>query len=319
MESEADYDYRSEIGWILMTDDGGIPEPGTLSVTLADHDRLIDQIKECWELTDLIINGEAKRLNYSTSADISEVRLAWHKWMISHVAFFFEFSTLASLYKKLSDCVATGKMENAQIYAERGARLWAGSGALMRHSVDFSPTEDIYKNHIRSMMPEGFSGEWIREWALLNRDQQRWRDLFRGLAEAEATWKAVEERLRSGERVYHSHHKKTMVACVPELQSLARKYERKYGPLNITEQQFAIYDSWFHLHRSKDVSIAQYVESGCWAFCSVLHQVLAGTRLDCDTLTDLVMGVRAALVTMASWLAPLPQSSKHYPRYLRGE
>jgi hypothetical protein len=169
-------------------------------------------------------------------------------------------------------------------------------------------------------MPPAFSGFWIRERQFgfqpaLVRFERTFptdpSDKF-NLSPGNQ-WEIADAR-------YHKLHEDSMYAAVPDGRSLASQYRDATGkPHRIKDEEYRQYDSWFCIERSASIDRLDYIFQSCDLIERVVADLMSGHRLEIGVLTDLLDGLRATIVVFGSWVGPISERSKFYPKYLRGE
>lgn len=289
--------YR-ELPWIRLPLSGA-PPGGLGMLTAAQRSDLERQMEECFG-TSRRLAVEACRVAPRETVDMAAVRLGWKRFFLSHFAFFYNFAFIGDCYQAICEALHDPDPQRLTTWVDRTCALWRSAGAFMLYGVDFSPTEEIYKLHIRSCMPAGLSGTWLREYKHLSQHKRAWQGAFMAeTGEQRPQLADAHVRLRQAERIYHLQHGKVMQACVPEMVSLLQNYEVAHGPLEVTEEQFRIYDDWFHVNRSPVIDRFQYLQKACAVFSEVSEDILSSTGLQEETLSFLEQGIGVMLEIMA--------------------
>jgi hypothetical protein len=300
--------YR-ELPWIRLPLSGAPPEPWQ-GFTAAQQADLARQMEECLG-TSQRLAVEACRVAPRETIDLAAVRLGWRRFFLSHFAFFYNFAFIGECYRAICETLHDPDPQALTCWVDRTCALWQSAGAFMLYGVDFSPTEEVYKLHIRSCMPAGLSGTWLREYKHLSQHKRAWQGAFLAeTGERRPRLADAQVRLRQAERVYHLQHSRVMQACVPEMVSLLQNYEVAHGPLEVSEEQFRIYDDWFHVSRSPEIDRFQYLQKACAVFSEVAEDILSSTGLQQETLSYLEQGIGVMLDIMAEQMLPRAGSDR---------
>lgn len=286
--------FHREMPWIILSTSAEVPRIGT-ELRAGERERLLDDLLEC-ERCLMAAEGLILRRERQAGAAIDprEVRGAWRKFFLAHYAFFHSFAVLAEVYQQAIETLEQGGWPQREM--AQASAIWCLAGALMRFGVDFAPTETIYQQYIRPRMPEAFSGTWLREYALLGERRRRLKRLLDDRATTER--ERVQELravLSEGERCYHTFHFQVMLACVPDMTSKLQQYEVEHGKLGVDEDQYGIYDEWFHVLRVPDFELASFVRSVCTLFPDLLTDLMEGTYLEPEPLARLTAGCATVL------------------------
>jgi hypothetical protein len=293
-DAVSDESMYQELPWIQLPLSGTPPElwQGCTAAQWSDLER---QIEECLA-TSRRLAVEACRVVPRETVDIAAVRLGWKRFFLSHFAFFYNFAFLGDCYRGICKAMNDPDPQDLTVWVERACALWRSAGAFMLYGVDFSPTEEIYRLHLRSCMPQGLSGTWLREYKHVNQQKRVWQEAsMAGTGERQPRLADAHVRLRQAEKVYHLQHGRVMQACVPEMVSLLQNYEAAHGPLDIAEEHFMIYDDWFHVSRSPEIDRFQYLQSACAVFSEVSKDILSSTSLQQETLSFLEQGIEVMM------------------------
>jgi len=239
---------------------------------------------------------------------------------LSHHLFITQLALLAAC---LTTAASSASL-NAQLaahWANLAARLRRGCGALFLYGISVEPVSAIYADTIRSDMPPAFSGFWIRErqhsfQPALNRFLR----IFPEHAEDNLRARA-RQGWDSADRRYHELHERSMHLAVPNGDSLADEYRKAHNgkPHKILAAEFEEYDRWFAIDRSPSVSRLEYVHQYLDLVERAVADLTTGHRLEAPVLSELLDGFRAAMVVFGHWAGPVSETSKFYPRDLRGE
>ncbi len=221
------------------------------------------------------------RRNHNRSPDryrCGRLSRGWHLWMQSHHAFFFKFALLAHAYREANLIAATGGGGvRLRRWAERAGILWSGSGALMIFGCDFAPLQDLYCAHIRSGMPQAFSGFWLRERAAVHREMTQWNAIvptaqFRDVPAADAVIKA-------GRQIYHRYHGHVIRAAVPDGKSLAQEYREDTSALTPSAMSsLECMIVGFVCLRTRDLSRLEFIH-GAWSRRFLQQSSISGLHI----------------------------------------
>lgn len=288
--------YR-ELPWIRLPQSGTPPEhwQGPTAAQRSDFER---QIRECLARSRRLA-VEACRVLPRETVEMASVRLGWRRFFLSHFAFFYNFAFLGDCYRAIRKALHDRDLQALTAWVDRACALWHSAGAFMLYGVDFSPTEEIYKLHLRPCMPEGLSGTWLREYKHLSQQKRALHEAFMAeTGELRPQLANAQARLRQAEKVYHLQHSRVMQACVPEMVSLLQNYEAAHGPLEIAEEHFRIYDDWFHVSRSPEMDRFQYLQAACAVFSEISEDILSSTGLQQENLSFLEQGIEAMVRMM---------------------
>jgi hypothetical protein len=169
-------------------------------------------------------------------------------------------------------------------------------------------------------MPPAFSGFWIRE------RQHYFQPAMVRFVRTFPT--DTDDKFRAGvqrnwaiaDRRYHELHERSMYLAVPDGKSLAGQYRQENGkPHRISDEEFRQYDAWFCIERSSDVNRLDYVFQVCDLIERAIADLMSGHRLDALVMSELLDGMKAAMVVFGHWAGPVPERSRFYPKCLRGE
>jgi hypothetical protein len=314
---ETDYYYRWSFSPILLSQDGRIPQtPTPLTFrSVADFDSQVFVLDNVWKQSSYLLSDCQNRLPSPLLITEPEVRRAWYRWLQSHHSFFLIFSLLAYGYTGLNNATAESDFSAATTWAEYVSALWRSAGGLMRYGCDFEPLKPIYEKHIRSTMPEGFSGFWIREWVAVKEASLAWQHLTATHPRKEvADMNAV---IQTGRGIYNDHHHYVMHAAVTDGKSLARKYIEQQGcPHCMTEIELKIYDNWFRVTRVGDQTKPEFMNVACKTFSETLLELTSGHRLSGAIVKDIVQGIQVGIRIFGSWFPPTPETSGYCPQLI---
>ncbi len=292
-----------ELPWIRLPLSGALPkDPAAL--TAPERGALEGLLNQSRNLGNQLLLAP-RQAHLGAAMDEATVRQGWQRFFRSHFAFFYDLALLGESYRELTRAVAEEDLPQLRLAVDRTCILWRAAGALMLYGVDFSPTEEIYKCHIRSHMPPGLSGTWLREYIVCN----RWKRLWQERQEREVAGQEISDlkaRLRHAEKSYHLQHRQVMHACVPEMVSLLQDYVTSHGQLEPTEGNFQTYDGWFHVDRVERIDLACYIQTGCDLFTTIIEDILSVTALQEETLRFLEQGFGVMLDLLLGLLAKSP-------------
>ncbi|HEX5718458.1 MAG TPA: hypothetical protein VF179_20010 [Thermoanaerobaculia bacterium] len=287
----SDESIRGELPWLRLPLSGAPPYHSD-DLTAAQRSDLERHKEECLR-TSRQLSVAACRVDLPREdVDLAAVRLGWKRFFLSHFAFFYNFALIGYCYRTICETLHNSDPQGLATWLDRTCVLWRSAGAFMLYGIDFSPTEKIYKIHIRSSMPEGLSGTWMREYEYLNQQKRLLRGIFMDEKGGHCSLPTdANLMLRQAEKVYHLQHSKVMQACVPEMVSLLQDYELAHGSLATAEDQYRIYDDWFHVSRSPGIDRFQYLQKAYALFSEVSTDILTSTSLQQETLSFLEQGI----------------------------
>lgn len=307
-----DPDYRSLVRSIKLPDTGLIPKEPIPAMTEVQRDRWRELIGHAWSALEAL--STHRSLPQPSRLAMPELARAWRNWFESHQGFFVLYLLLTDVYRSLAESAGDGDVRLLMERAKRATELNHGAGALLALGVDFQPTRHVYEEVIRPTMPKGFTGYALREAVTLAEARAAWlnvSDAQPGVGEA----KKVE---LAGRSRYKRYHVDVMRRAVNG-PSLKISYAEELGHTpEIGDAEFCAYDRWFNIER-RPLARLDLAESTCWVVQQVVGNVVAGSRLERDTIVDLRVGLEAALRIVASWFGPVSESSAYFPRESRGE
>jgi hypothetical protein len=312
MSGTDESDYRRSFPEIDLPHDGRVPSDSLAGLSTREADRWIGVVGDAWTSVEALHSH--RRIGQPHAPPV-EVARAWRLWLASHHAFFPVYSLLAHAYDEMLEAERNRDESALSRWTRRSVDLHRAAGALFAVGMDFTPTMEIYEGHIRSRMPEAFSGHWLREAAAVSASRRRWTDLD---SLREPVMEAKREELR-GRVIYDRYHRGVMRTSVSDGRSLANKYRHINGcPHQITPEEFDVYDRWFRIRRVP-MSRLGFVNTTCRAVRVAAENVVTGSRLANAVVTDLVAGLEVALSMLTEWFGPLSEASAHYPKAYRGE
>lgn len=276
-----------ELPWIRLPLSGALPDQPA-ALTEPERAGIHESLRSCRKLRNELPTA-LRQARLDTEMNEATVRLGWQRFFRSHFAFFYDLALLGECYREIARSVAAEDLPGLRRTVDRTCTLWRAAGALMLYGIDFYPTEEIYKSHIRPHMPPGLSGTWLREYIVCGQWKRRWQD--KQEVEFERHEMAdLKARLRQAEKCYHLQHRQVMQACVPEMISLLQNYVSSNGQLDPTEGNFRTYDEWFHVARVEKADLAEYVQTGCDLFTTIMKDISSFTNLQEETLRFLEQG-----------------------------
>lgn len=309
--------YRQIGSRILLTDTGCAPcHPDQLEG--AEQEALLDRVSSSWNLVEEC-KPHVSRPVSSTTPTRTEEWAGLKRWFLSHHLFITQLSLLVGCLTTAAS-LASEDAQLAAHWANLAARLRRGCGALFLYGISVEPVSEIYVGTIRKEMPPAFSGFWIRERHSFQPALNHFLRSFsedaedKVLACAWQAWDIADQR-------YHELHERSMYLAVPNGNSLADEYRKAHNnkPHKILDGEFEQYDRWFAIDRSPTVSRLEYVHQYLDLVERAVADLTTGHRLEAPVLSDLLDGFRAAMVVFGHWAGPVSETSKFYPRELRGE
>lgn len=192
------------------------------------------------------------------------------------------------------------------------------AGALMEYCVDFAPRMYTYCQHIRSPMPEAFSGFWARESVAERHAEAAWSEVAGASKIPEVA--AANIKVKAAHQAYHRYHVGVMKTSVPDGRSLAQIYRKEHGcGHSVTERDMDVYDKIFRVVRSTSLSKLEFMRVACRTFLDTLSRISAGHRLSNAVVADIAEGFRVAVRVFGNWLGEVPEGSMYFGKQIRGE
>ena len=302
---------------ILLTETGQAPiSPARLDTD--EQEGVLERLSRSWSFVEGCTTDAYRTVSHTELTD-TESWSGLKRWFLSHHLFISELTLVAQCLNESVDRLQSDSRQ-AKDWASLASRLRKGCGALFLYGIEFEPCSTIYSDAIRSDMPPAFSGYWIRErqhsfQPALNRFRRTFPtdhdDTF--LRSIRTNWDSADGR-------YHELHILSMHLAVPDGNSLAGQYRLEHGkPHRISDAEFCEYDRWFFIERSPRVNRLDYI----FQFCDLVERAVAdlmiGHRLEAPVLRELLDGFRAAMIVFGNWAGPVAESSRFYPKFLRGE
>lgn len=310
-------DYRKLQQRILLSTTGSVP-------TLAIND---DQEQESAlakiSRTSHLIERYPTDIEASSSLLVPTECESWaamKRWFSSHHLFIPQLALTGHCLNQVVIAKKSGSPEEARYWMKLASRLRKGCGALFLFGIDFSPCTAIYCETIRKNMPEAFSGFWIRELqhCFLPALKE-----FSNVCPANASdqfAQMLRDEWKTADRRYRELHEQSMYRAVPDGVSLARTYRHETGEHHsITETEFQIYDTWFCIDRSDQLTQLEYIFQVCDVIERVVADLASGHRLETCVSNQLLEGAKAAMVVFGQWAGPVRETSAFYPKCFRGE
>ncbi|MGH9822987.1 MAG: hypothetical protein ACREDR_07035 [Blastocatellia bacterium] len=320
MKTHDDYDYQSEVGWITLISDARITGFRESNLSAVDQDDILNRIDNCWKLAEATQTGGLQSAVQSKRATLDMDTVAGPQWLDSDFASFFNAATLAAVYGAATKHALNRNWAALLECARRGERIWAGLGALMRYAADFSPAQRSYEGSVDKSMTLGTANLLTQACAVLHKNAKLWRAILENPALQHGTLQKAECHLRSGQSRYYYHRTQVSKLSDSDHDAASQKSLHFDGlKPSIADPEFIEDDDLSNVRRLAHLPLKEFIKAGCDAFHSVLRQIPGVTRLEPESITDLIEGIRASLLIMATWLGPLALSSNHYPRELRGE
>jgi hypothetical protein len=308
-------EYRQIQSRILFTEDGSVPAV-PLCLDIEEQDALLDRISRVWELVESC-SYSGCRLPERSTPTVTERWNGLKRWFLSHHLFISQLALTGFCLKESVE--RSAKIKEATYWASLASRLRKSCGALFLYGIDFKPCAALYSGAIRSNMPPAFSGFWIRERQhYFQPAHVRFTRTFpvsldRFNLNPNNRWAIAEKR-------YHELHEQSMYAAVPDGKSLSAEYREQNGkPHRISEEQFHDYDLWFCIERSATINRLHYIFQTLDLIERAVADLMSGHRLDAQVTSELLDGWKAAMVIFGYWAGPVPERSRFYPKYLRGE
>lgn len=294
---------------------GGLVPPDPLNTL--EFDSSVELLQTVWGRS-LVLDTTPNQITQKPLAiSQQEIARSWKCWHLSHYAFCILSELLSHSYQQIG--IVTPDRRLLHEWARRISSLWAAAGGLMIYGCDFEPLEQIYGGILRPQMPPAFSGFWLREWNAVYSAMVEWNQYVTLHSEDKAI-AAASETIKQGLKLYHQHHFDVMRRAVPDGTSLAAQYKQQHDgcPHQVTEDEFACYDSWFHIERSV-ASRELLLPIAVTILNKVMTDIAAGHYFAPQIIHDITHGVRAAIEIFGGWLGCIPETSRFYHKSLRGE
>jgi hypothetical protein len=310
--------YRQLQQRLLLTASGQVPVV-PLDLSREEQEAALDRISRVWQFIEQYpASGQQPSAPLLPTA--AETWAGLKRWFLSHHLFIPTLALTGHCLTEAVQAMRGGLRERVQDWVRLASRLRKGCGSLFLYGLDFKPCVVIYCGAIRSNMPPAFSGFWIRERE--HCFQPALVSFFNTFPLHTAD--DLCERLRNdwaiADQRYHELHERAMLLAVPNGKSLADIYRDETGKCHrITEQEFEHYDTWFCIERSPDLTRLDYIFQVCDVAERVVADLMVGQRLETAVLTELLDGIKAAIVVFGRWVGPVPEPSRYYPKCLRGE
>jgi len=306
-------DYRALQQRIRLTLSGTVPEQPEI-FTPDEQDAVLDRLACTWDFIEQVGSLSRQRRRTPTSVTCAQKWAANRRWDASHHAF---IPLCALTGHCLDQAIKEKSSAGAFKWSNLAAQLRSCCGSLFIYGIDFEPCAAIYCGTIRADMPPGFSGFWIRErHHCLQPAMARFLDAFpRGYqpAEIRSAWDRADTR-------YHALHQVSMHRAVEDGKSLAQIYRTLNGQSHtITDLEFETYDRHFGLDRDHEADRCDYIFQMADTFERIATDLITGHGLETDVIADLLDGMKAAISVFGIWIGPVRESSRFYPRALRGE
>lgn len=307
-------EYRQIQSRVLFTEDGSVPDKA-LCLDCEEQDALLDRISRLWELVERC-HSSVSTISQRSKPTATEKWNGIKRWFLSHHLFITQLALTGFCLKE--SVTHSANINKADFWAKQASRLRTSCGALFLYGIDFAPCPALYCGAIRSNMPAAFSGFWIRErQQYFQPAHVRFTKTFPVSSETSFN---PHNRWAIADKRYHELHVQSMYAAVPNGKSLSAEYREQHGkPHRISEEQFREYDLWFCIDRTVEVNRLDYIFQTLDLIERTVADLMSGHRLDAQILSELLDGWKATMVIFGYWAGPVPERSRFYPKYLRGE
>jgi len=299
-----DYDdYRRLQQRIVLSAHGAIPMTA-LDLTQEECDAILGRIAGIRDLLNRSILFPPSPSHIPQAPTPMEIWLGFRRWGISHHLFIPLMALNGYCFHEALEASGETERQKAEDWLTLASRIRKACGALFLYGVDFQPCTSIYCAWVRSKMPPGFSGSWIREHheyfqpALVRFLGAYSENGDASAKETLAKWMAADCR-------YHDLHRLSMRRAVGDGKSLAAIYtDENKKAHEVGEAEFRCYDNWFSIDRRDDTTRLDYLFQICDLMERALVDLTVGRRLEASVTSDLFDGMRATLAVFGKWVAP---------------